>query len=376
MPASEITLPQLLQKHGYQTAHFGKWHLSHYSDKRGQAPYVFGGDKTQPTMKDYGYDYWFATGNVARPSHRNPQNFFRNGTPVGPLEGYSAQLVAGEVAQWLERTRTASQPFFMTVWFHEPHGPISSDPRFMDRYGDNADTKLKQYLGNITQIDEAVGAIVQSLAAAGLSDDTLVWFTSDNGPAGDAEHNLKSNFRGSTGGLRGRKSHTHEGGIRVPGIIKWPAGIQRAGTTSEVPIIGHDIFPTLLDIAGVALPRDRVIDGTSILPVLQGRPFQRSRPLYWRNRKETMRVAIRDGAWKMLCDSTRSTWELYNLAEDPGETMEQGQENPERFERMKATLIAYDNDVLDDGPAWWQQGSWKKSFPTEVVEKLQEDKPR
>ena len=140
--------------------------------------------------------------------------------------------------------------------------------------------------------------------------------------------------------------------------------------------IGHDIFPTLLDIAGVALPRDRVIDGTSILPVLQGRPFQRSRPLYWRNRKETMRVAIRAGAWKMLCDSTRSTWELYNLAEDPGETMEQGQENPERFERMKATLIAYDNDVLDDGPAWWQQGSWKKSFPTEVVEKLQEDKPR
>jgi len=375
LPASEITLPQLLRKHGYQTAHLGKWHLSHYSNNGGKAPFVFGGDKTQPTMEAYGYDYWFATGNVARPSHKNPQNFFRNGKPVGPLQGYSAQIIAQEFANWIHKTRTADKPFFITVWFHEPHGPISSDPRFMARYGNDADVKLKQYLGNITQIDEAVGTIVKSLEAAGLTDNTLIWYTSDNGPAGDDEHNLKSNHRGSTGGLRGRKAHTHEGGIRVPGIIKWPTGMKRAGvasgTTSDVPIVGHDIFPTLLDIVGVPIPKDRVIDGASILPVLQNKPLRRKRPIYWRNRKETFRIAIRDGDWKLLSDSKRSVWELYNLVKDPRETTDLIQSHPERFEEMKAALIIYDNGVLTDGHPWWQQGSWKKNFPPEVVDKLQ-----
>jgi arylsulfatase A len=371
LKASEITLPQLLRKNGYQTAHFGKWHLSHYENKGKEHPnHVFGGEKAtppQPTMDAYGYDYWFATGNVARPSHRDPENFFRNGKAVGPLKGFSAQIIAEDVDNWLKKHRAADKPFLLTVWLHEPHGPISSDPQFMARYGDHADTKLKQYLGNITQIDEAVGAIVKSLEAAGLTDNTLIWYTSDNGPAGDDPDNPKTNFRGSTGGLRGRKSHTHEGGIRVPGVINWPAGLKGPGTVSAVPIIGHDILPTLLDIAGVALPKDRVIDGTSILPLLQDRPFKRQRPLYWRNRKETMRVAIRDGDWKLLSDSRRQAWELYNLVRDPNETTDLTESNPELFARMKAALIAYDNDVLTNGHDWWQQGSWKKSFPAEIV---------
>jgi len=293
--ASEITLPQLLRKNGYQTAHFGKWHLSHYENAGKSHPtHVFGGEKAdppQPTMEAYGYDYWFAT-------------------------------------------------------------------------------------GNITQIDEAVGAIVRSLDAAGLTDNTLVWYTSDNGPAGDDEHNPKTNFRGSTGGHRGRKAHTYEGGIRVPGIIKWPTGFKAAGlpvgSVSAEPIIGHDIFPTLLEIAGIPLPSDRVIDGASILPVFERLPVDRERPLYWRNRKDTMRVAIREGDWKLLCDSTRSSWELYNVVEDPGETTDRSQSHPERLEQMKAALIAYDNDVLRDGPDWWQQGAWRKSFPPEVVKAIEE----
>ena len=293
--ASEVTLPQLLRKNGYQTAHFGKWHLSHYENAGKSHPtHVFGGEKAdppQPTMEAYGYDYWFAT-------------------------------------------------------------------------------------GNITQIDEAVGAIVRSLDAAGLTDNTLVWYTSDNGPAGDDEHNPKTNFRGSTGGHRGRKAHTYEGGIRVPGIIKWPTGFKAAGlpvgSVSAEPIIGHDIFPTLLEIAGIPLPSDRVIDGASILPVFEKMPVDRERPLYWRNRKDTMRVAIREGDWKLLCDSPRSTWELYNVAEDPGETTDRSQSHPERLEQMKAALIAYDNDVLTDGPDWWQQGAWRKSFPPEIVKAIEE----
>ncbi|MDE0837022.1 MAG: sulfatase-like hydrolase/transferase [Akkermansiaceae bacterium] len=96
----------------------------------------------------------------------------------------------------------------------------------------------------------------------------------------------------STGGFRGRKSHTHEGGIRVPGIIKWPAGFKAAGlapgTVAAEPVVGHDIFPTLLEITGVSPPDDRMIDGSSILPVPHGKPLKRRRPLYWRNDKETI----------------------------------------------------------------------------------------
>jgi len=380
LKAEEITLPQLLRKNGYQTAHFGKWHLSHYENKGKKQPkHVFGGefaDPRQPTMDAYGYDYCFITGNVARPSHRNPENFFRNGKAVGPLQGYSAQLIAKEVDDWLKMHHQAGKPFFMTVWLHEPHGPISSDPEFMARYDESFDTKLKQYYGNITQIDEAVGAIVNSLKTAGLTDDTLIWYTSDNGPAGDDPDNVKTNFRGSTGGFRGRKAHTHEGGIRVPGIIKWPAGMMAAGVgpgiVSSEPVIGHDIFSTVLAVAGVPAPDDRIIDGVSILPLLQGKPLKRDRPLYWRNGKQTYRVAIRDGDWKLLCDSSRSTWTLYNLVDDPKETSDLSKSHPERFQQMKKQLIAYDNDVLTNGHSWWQKGGWRRNFPAEIVSKAEE----
>lgn len=366
LPASEITIPQVLRQNGYQTAHFGKWHLSYYAND----PHTFGGDLAepkQPTMKHYGYDYWYGTGNVARPSHKNPENFFRNGKSVGQLQGFAAQIVATDVDRWLAEDHQADKPFFMTVWLHEPHGPINTDPRFMDLYGPEYDTKLKQYLGNITQIDEAVGAIVKSIEKAGLTENTLIWYASDNGPAGAGDNNPKTNHRGSTGGLRGRKSYTYDGGIRVPAVIKWPTGIKNPGRTSDVPNVGHDMFPTILDIAGLPLPQDRVIDGTSILPLLQDGPFERKLPLYWRNGKEDMRVAIREGDWKLLCDSKRTTWELYNLIDDPNETKDMSKSQPELFERMKATLIAYDNEVLRDEHDWWKRGPWKKNFPAEIV---------
>ncbi len=370
--ASEITLPQLLRDAGYQTAHFGKWHLSHYYEERvgGSEQFEnfrFGGHPDQPSMKDYGYDYWLATGNVARPSHKDPLNFFLNGKALGMQKGYSAQIVAGEFERWMKEHRETDKPFFITIWFHEPHGPIESDPEFMKPYADLADPSLRQYYGNITQIDAAIGSIMQALDAAGVTDDTLIWYSSDNGPDGPHEFgsfNLEdsvygtSRFRGSTGGLRGRKKATHEGGIRVPGIIRWPNGMKRAGVAPgfvcDTPIVGADVFPTLLDIAEVPRP-DAVLDGTSILPLLQGQPFTRPRPLYWRNLHYEHRIALRDGDWKILGDSRRTAFELYNLRKDPHETTDLSTYEPERFERMKKELLAYDREVLAEGPTWWKR---------------------
>ncbi len=201
LQSKEITLPQLLRKNGYQTAHFGKWHLSNYTEERikvdGEWPqrfknFGYSANPDRPTMDDYGYDYWLATGTVARPSHKNPENFFLNGNAMGLIEGFSAQIVAKELVQWLREHRDQSRPFFITCWFHEPHGPIESDPRFIDRYTKVNDPDLKQYFANITQIDEAVGEIVQALKDEGVYDNTLIWYTSDNGPEGDTEYGSPS----------------------------------------------------------------------------------------------------------------------------------------------------------------------------------------
>lgn len=390
LPATETTLPQLLRQANYQTAHFGKWHLSHYEEERiGDSPqfgnFALGGELVgQPSMDDYGYDYWFASGNVARPDHKNPVNFFLNGEAMGEMEGFSAQIVAAQFVKWMQETREAGEPFFVTIWFHEPHGPINSDPRFVERYSELDDPSLRQYYANVTQIDEAVATIVAALKEAGAYDDTLIWYTSDNGPEGRhafGTFNLSDNpydgsrYRGSTGGLRGRKRETHEGGIRVPAVISWPNGLAAAGvqpgTLSAEPMIGSDIFPTLLDAAGVAVPEGLTLDSTSILPLLQGEAFQRDKPLYWRNTYRwsgdyTFEAAIREGDWKLLSDAWRTEFELYNIARDPRETTELSAHYPEIFERMKASFIAYDKDVLAEAPTWWERDSrMKNKVPTE-----------
>ncbi|OVE76045.1 hypothetical protein BVX97_02390 [bacterium E08(2017)] len=381
LPKDEITLPQLLRKNGYQTAHFGKWHLSHYNEERirpsfNYKDFEYGGELVgQPSMNDYGYDYWFATGNVARPHHKDPINFFLNGKAMGKMEGFSAQIVASEFVKWMNEHRKKDEPLFVTIWFHEPHGPVESDPRFTELYKDLEDSSLRQYLANITQIDEAVGTIVSALKKAGIYDETLIWYTSDNGPEGlhdygkfnkeDAPYG-GSRYRGSTGGLRGRKRHTYEGGLRVPGIISWPNGFENAGimpgTISAEPIIGSDIFPTVLDIAEVPLPDDVTLDSTSLLPVLKGQSFKRPKPLYWRNSYNWRRVthdkhqlAMRDGEWKIIADSLRTEFELYNLQLDPRETSDLSKHYPKVFKRMKAQLTAYDREVLAEGPKWWQK---------------------
>ncbi|TWU38901.1 Arylsulfatase [Novipirellula aureliae] len=383
LASDEITLPQLLRDNGYQTAHFGKWHLSHFSEEpleertqpQGFKNFGFGNAPDQPSMDDYGYDYWFATGNVARPCHKDPNNFFLNGKAMGLMEGFSAQIVATEVVKWLREHRTPHQPFFMTLWFHEPHGPIESDPKFIQRYKQVNDPSFQQYLANVTQIDEAVGEVLQALKAEGVYDDTLIWYTSDNGPEGPHEFGSFNNenhiggprYRGSTGGLRGRKRDTHEGGIRVPGIISWPAGFARHGLKpggiSDEPIIGSDVFPTLLELAGVDLPENVTLDSASIVPILENKAFQRPRPLYWRNYLREFNIALREGDWKIIGKSDRSEFELYNLAIDPRETTDLSAHEPALFERLKRELVEYDNGVLNEGPDWWKQDKSATEMP-------------
>lgn len=338
---SEIVLPKLLQERGYDTCHVGKWHLNG----------KFNSDE-QPQPDDHGYDHWLATQNNAAPNHVNPANYVRNGEPAGKLEGASSGIAVDEAVRWLTGRADQDRPFFLTVWTHEPHLPIESLPEHMAPYADLMDPDLRQHHGNVTQLDHAFGKLMAALDANGWRDNTLVFFTSDNGPEGDGE---TKRTRGSTGGLRGRKRHSHEGGIRVPGLVRWPGQIT-PGTESSQPVIGSDIFTTVCDIVGIPLPTDRTIDGASLRPLFANQTIVRTQPLYWRNHlaPEQYKVALRVGDWKIIGSDNLAKFELYNIAEDWQETADLSAKYPEKFAELKQQLIAYDASVLAEGPDWWK----------------------
>jgi arylsulfatase A len=345
----EITIPELLKERGFETCHVGKWHLN--------------GDfnsPNQPQPDAHGYDYWFATQNNANPSHKDPVNFVRNGEPVGPLTGYSALLVVEEAIGWLREHRNRDKPFFLTVWTHEPHLPIESVPQYQELYAD-LPIGFQQHHGNVTQLDDAFGNLMRFLDEQDLTDETLVFFTSDNGPegdgAGDPENpgSQRDRNRGSTGGLRGRKRDDFEGGIRVPGLVRWPGHIE-PGTESHTPVIGSDIFTTVCGIVGIPLPADRVIDGADMRPAFTGQPIQRSQPLYWRTHisSKDSRVAVRIDDWKIVADETLTEFLLFDLQDDPHESHDLAAAHPDVFRRMKQTLLEMDREVLAEGPDWWK----------------------
>ena len=337
---SEVTSASLLEAAGYQTCHVGKWHLNGLFNQ-----------PEQPQPSDHGYDHWFATQNNAAPSHRDPVNFVRNGEAVGALEGYSSLLVVDEAIAWLRR-RDPQRPFFLTVWTHEPHLPIETDPAIRERYSDLEDADLRQHHGNVTQLDLAFGNLMGALDELGLREDTLVVFTSDNGPEGNGRD---GRTRGSTGGLRGRKRDVLEGGIRVPGIVRWPGRV-RPGIEVSEPVIGTDLFPTACAVAGVPVPDDRVIDGASLLPLFAGGRVERPVPLYWRCRiaGSGLQVALRSGDWKILAPADLSRFELYHLGRDWRETTDLAAEEPEVLERLRGQLVALQGEIEAEGPDWWR----------------------
>jgi len=303
------------------------------------------------------------------PCHHNTDNFVRNGKPVGPLEGFSAPLVVEEATRWLKEIRDPEKPFFLFVCFHEPHEPIATAKRFSDMYPSDAPS-LSAHHGNVTQEDDAFGRLMDVIDELGLRDETLVMFTSDNGPAITSWHP-----HGSAGPLREKKGHVYEGGIRVPGILRWP-GHTQPGTVCDEPVSGVDLLPTLCEITGIAVPGDRAIDGTSFLPIFEGKPIERKTPLYWQfNYAPTKpKVAMRVGDWKILATLTEpdlnpgaditpeveasikraelATFELYNLREDVGETTDLAEKEPERLAAMSAQLQKLYRQVRDESPVW------------------------
>lgn len=349
----EITLAEILKKAGYATAHIGKWHLGLPTDQR-----------KKPTPADHGFDHWLGTANNAAPSHHNPDNFIRNGEPVGLVEGYSCQIVVDEALNWLEKHRAKDRPFFLNVWFHEPHAPIAAPDEIVETYGALKD-KAAVYSGTIDNTDRAIARLLARLKEIAPPEDTLIIYASDNG-----------SYRADrVGGLRGSKGMNWEGGIRVPGIFSWP-GVIPPGAVEKTPAGLVDILPTVCGLLGIAPPAGVHLDGSDISPLLRpaaGTAFTRHQPLFWHLQKARPIVALRDGPWSLVAEpdfelstsnmfeeawipaiksGTYKNWQLFNLETDRAQEHNIAPDHPEVLARLKARLIEINTSIMADGPDW------------------------
>ena len=322
---AEITLAEVLRDVGYATALVGKWHLN--SDL---------GSTAQPQPNDQGFDYFYGHNAFQIPTNRNPTNLFRNRKALPEQQGFTAQLFADEALNWLEK-RDTDKPFFLMLSMAEPHTTIENPDAYNQMYGQFTRGEIKpipsglpqplksalvprgpgEYYANITYMDAQIGRVLAYLNTAGLKDNTIVVFSSDNGPVTSQWINWwEVNAYGSTGGFRGRKHMLYEGGIRVPAIVRAPGRIA-PGSSSDAVVLSSDFFVTLIQWAGGTVPADRPIDGIDVREVLEGHDMP-DRTVFWAlDAVSELEFVIRQGRWKLLLDRQGEPRELYDLEEDP-----------------------------------------------------------
>ncbi len=333
-----VTVAKLLQKAGYKTGAFGKWGL-------GRA-----GTTGDPNKQGFDYFYGYICQRQAHTFY--PNHLWRNGeveqlkeNENGQKKQYSHDLICGEALKFVRRNK--ERPFFLYVPSTIPHValevPDDSLAEYKGKWDDPAYDGKKGYVKHenpracyaamVTRLDREVGRIMSLLKELKLDKNTLVIFSSDNGPtyAGGAD----SEFFESAKPLRGLKGSVYEGGVRVPFIARWPGKI-KAGSTSDHVSAFWDFLPTCCEMLDFKAPAD--IDGISMLPTLLGKPKQQKQHelLYW---ELGGRQGIRMGDWKAVCTRPGRKIELYNLATDIGEQNDVASENPEILTKMSELLV-------------------------------------
>ncbi|MFR9649311.1 MAG: sulfatase-like hydrolase/transferase [Rikenellaceae bacterium] len=360
----EVTIPQLVKSAGYVTCLSGKWHCSSRFNH-----------ESQPRPDHFGFDHWFCTHNNSAPTHQNPNNFVRNGEPAGQLEGFSCQLVVDEAIGWLDK-QDGEKPFYLQLTFHEPHEPIASPEHLVQKYMLTAQNRAQaEYFANVENMDAAVGRVVKYIEENGL-DNTLILFSSDNGPETLLRYGRASHSYGSPGDLNGMKLWTSDGGIRVSSIINW-VGRDIYNGESDAVVSSLDYLPTICEIVGVELP-DRDLDGESFVSLIETGSFEREGALVWAfyDALNEQRVAMRSGDWKMLatltCDgevmprynnlydgniefvkgAKLENFSLYNIREDIGESNDLSQIDKKNFRKVKKQFIKEYERLLEGSHVW------------------------
>lgn len=366
----EITVAERLKAAGYATGHFGKWHLGS----------VLQGSPVNPAAA--GFDHWLSAYNF----YDNDPLLSREGTAV-EFKGESSIVTVDAAIEFIKQQNAKGQPFLAVVWFGSPHSPHRADPQDRQLY---AGQKHADWLGEITGLDRAVGKLQAALREEKIVDDTLFWYTSDNGGLQPA----------SSGG-RDKKGSIYEGGLRVPAIIQWPRRIKSPRVTQAVAN-SSDIYPTLMDILNIDTPSQPPLDGISLLPVIDGQTDQRGEPMgFWKftargistpsdawmrdllkaqqagkDYHDESRLVLdaaeikqqyeadhfvghsawNDWPWKLhritkdvknkLAANGKVTMELYNLQTDPMETDNVAAKYPQRVAEMCEQLEAWQTSVI------------------------------
>ena len=333
------TVQGFLKAAGYNTAHFGKWHLSNnmISDS--------------PTPAQYGYDQYgaFNCSGEQMPVHEDADN----------------------AVAFIEKSHIENKPFFINLWMHEPHTPFHTVPKYRWRFKE-LEEKDNIYASVLSHADDRIGEVLDAIDRLGLTDNTLVIFSSDNGPARaasktklDLTHDTATGAgyniaaaKGITGGRKGYKGALFEGGIGVPFIVRWPGKVS-AGTINNTSLISAvDLLPTFCEIAGVELPPTYRPDGISQVATLKGKAgseVNRDKPLFWKmssawpakvNKPDHwVAWAIVDQNWKLVSNHDLSYSELYDLSQDGLEKKNVGDSNPEVTSRLLAKISDWQNTL-------------------------------
>ena len=332
---SELLIPQFLKPQGYATACFGKWNI-------GFAP------GSRPTERGFDEFFGHASGNMDYYTHvYKGRNDLYRGTEPAKVDGYSTELFAHAACDFLRRK--ANEPFLLYLPFNAVHYPgrLNKAPgepcvwqapdEYFSMYGYAPDTlDVKQrYQATVTALDAGIGRVLKQIDALGLRENTLLIFLSDNG-AFAAQMDCASNKP-----YRTEKAMIYEGSVRVCCLVRWPGRIP-PGTVCDQTLVSMDFFPMILKAAGAALPDDRIIDGRDPTSTLAGKATSPHESLFWQYNRSS---AVRRDRHKLVKPRTGKSWELYDLAADPGETKDLAKEKPDvaarltrEFERWTVTV--------------------------------------
>jgi arylsulfatase A-like enzyme len=321
LPLEERIIAEALKDAGYATASIGKWHLGgpeFYPEQHGFDVNVGGCDKGQP------------------PSYFSPYNI-----PTltdGPKGEFFSDRLTEEALSFLEQHR--SKPFFIYLPHYAVHTPIMGKPEVIAKYAARANPQNPQhnatYAALVESVDDSVGRLLRRLDELKLADNTVVFFTSDNG--GLIMNKVTSNLP-----LRSGKGSPYEGGIRVPLIVRWP-GVAPAGSVCATPVITTDYYPTILQMAGLKPARRQVLDGESLVPLLKQSGVLRRDALYWHYPHYNIHPSgvpssiVRRGDWKLIEVFDPQGVELYDLAADPGERRNLAAEQPVLVQKLRRQL--------------------------------------
>ena len=361
----EKTISQALKNNGYLTAHFGKWHLN---GLRGPGAPILKDDKYGP--QNFGFDHWLSVTNFF---DINPL-MSENGDFID-FNGNSSEIIFNEALSFIKEKNNKEMPFFIVIWDGSPHSPFIADDEDNIDFK-NLDERSKNHYGELVAFDNSLGDFRKGLQDLGISNNTILWFNSDNGGLGK-----KQNISPSTvGGLKGQKGDIWEGGIRVPSIIEWPSVIK--SRISTYPSSTMDIFPTIVDILN--LPDSTMLmplDGESLFPLFNSKLGKRKNKIPFRYLDKG---ALIDNNFKLVVTSIKkNNFELYDLLNDPKESLNISSSYPIVFQEMKDEFIEWNKSVNEsingndynekfineDGREWWPSDERYKPFLNDLIKR-------